>query len=126
MELVQTYVEAYIDVIKKYAVFEGRARRKEFWTFALCNLIIGVGFGILNIIPFLGMIFRVLCILYSFAVLVPSLAVGARRLHDTNRSGLYLLIGLIPCVGVIILLVLCAQEGTPGENQYGADPKAAA
>jgi len=118
-------MEWYIGVLKKYAVFTGRARRKEFWMFFLFNLIIGVVLGgILGRIPGIGGLFRVISSLYSLGVLVPGLAVGVRRLHDTNRSGLLLLLGLIPLVGIIILIVFWVQEGTPKENQYGPNPKA--
>ena len=117
-------VEWYIGVIKKYAVFTGRARRKEFWIFCLCNVIIGVVLGILGLIPGIGKVFSILSYVYSLGVLVPGIAVGVRRLHDTNRTGLFLLLGLIPLVGAIILIVFMVQEGTSGDNQYGPNPKA--
>jgi uncharacterized membrane protein YhaH (DUF805 family) len=63
---------------------------------------------------------------YSLAVLIPSLAVSVRRLHDTDRSGWWLLISLIPIIGAIVLIVFAAQEGTSGENRFGSDPKGAA
>ena len=107
----------YVEVLKKYAVFDGRARREEFWMFVLVNLIVTI---VLNLISgFIGMI-------YGFAVLVPSLAVGARRLHDTNRSGWWQLIGLIPVIGIIVLIVFFVQDSQPGNNQYGANPKTGA
>ncbi len=61
--------------------------------------------------------------LYALAVIIPSLAVGVRRLHDTNRSGWWLLIGLIPCIGFIVLIVFLVQDGQAGDNQYGPNPK---
>jgi len=133
--------------LQKYAVFTGRARRQEFWTFALCNMIIGV-------IPCIGMLAGILTI-------VPSIAVGVRRLHDTNRSGKWMFLALAPVFGIMIgfglfaavaghgrggstvgfilsvpivlvsigaaimLLVWAAQDGTRGDNKYGPDPKAA-
>jgi len=116
-------MEWYIGVIKKYAVFSGRARRKEYWMFFLFNLIIGAVFGILGkIIP--GPFITIISSIYSLALLVPGLAVMFRRLHDTNRSGVCILLGLIPLVGAIILIVFAVQEGTPGDNQYGPNPKA--
>jgi uncharacterized membrane protein YhaH (DUF805 family) len=118
-------VESYVGVLKKYAEFEGRTQRREFWVFFLCNFIIGIVLGILQLIPIIKWVFLVVSSLYSLAILVPSLAIGARRLHDTNRSALLLLLGLIPLVGTIILIVFWAQEGTSGENQYGAEPKSA-
>lgn len=116
-------MEWYISVIKKYAVFSGRARRKEFWMFLLFNFIIGVIFGILGHIPGIGSFVKILSYVYSLALLIPGIAVCVRRLHDTNRNGLLVLLGLIPLVGAIILIVFAAQEGTPEDNKYGANPK---
>jgi uncharacterized membrane protein YhaH (DUF805 family) len=102
----------YLEVLKNYVNFSGRARRKEYWMFFLFNMIISI---ILNIIA--GAIdFALLGTLYSLAVLLPSIAVGVRRMHDTNRSGWYI---LIP----IYNLVLACTEGDKGENEYGPDPK---
>jgi len=128
--------DTYIGVLKKYTVIEGRARRREFWIFFFCNLI-------LSFIPLVGLL-----------VFIPGITVGVRRLHDTNRTGKLLLLGLIPApligliwtmgvitgssrlamgfsslVGIawlgfaILLLVWAAQEGTHGPNDYGPDPK---
>jgi uncharacterized membrane protein YhaH (DUF805 family) len=112
-------MEWYLKVVKNYVGFQGRARRKEYWMFFLFNLIIGlvIGFveGLLNLS-------QVLSTLYSLAILLPSLAVGARRLHDTGRSGLWLLIGLIPLIGLIVLLVFFCED-SKDENQYGPNPK---
>lgn len=113
----------YVEVLKKYAVFDGRARRKEFWMFALINFIIGLVLG------FLGGSANgpgALGVLYSLAVLIPYFAVSVRRLHDTGRSGWWLLIGLVPFIGFIVLLVFMVQDSKTGQNQYGANPKAAA
>ncbi len=119
----------FTDVIKKYAVFSGRARRKEFWMFTLFSVIISI---ILSIIDrALGLTYGtgdsngVLGSLFSLAILLPSIGVGIRRMHDTNRSGWWLLINLVPCVGWIVYIVFAAQEGNAGDNQYGPDPKAA-
>ncbi|HET9172020.1 MAG TPA: DUF805 domain-containing protein [Actinospica sp.] len=112
-------IDYYTGVLKNYAVFEGRARRAEYWQFALVNFIIVVVLDIVGAVvkfPFLG-------VLYILAVLVPSLAVGIRRLHDTNRSGWWILIGLVPFVGGIILLVFTCLDSTPGPNQFGPNPK---
>ena len=117
-------MEWYIGVIKKYAVFSGRARRKEFWMFFLFNFIISAVLGALSKISGVGIVIQILSAVYSLALLVPGIAVCVRRLHDTNRSGLLVLLGLIPLVGAIILIVFAAQEGTPGDNQYGPNPKA--
>jgi uncharacterized membrane protein YhaH (DUF805 family) len=116
-------LESYFLAIRKYMDFSGRSDRVEFWMFALCNFIIGIVFAILSKIPILGVIVRIISVLYSLAILVPSLAVGTRRLHDTNRSGFFLFLALIPFVGIVVVLILCALEGTPGDNKYGPDPK---
>ena len=117
----------YIEVLKKYAVFSGRARRKEYWMFFLFNTIIALIIGLIE--GFAGIAPKsdqsVLATLYTLAVLLPALAVGVRRLHDTGRSGWWLLIALVPIIGAIVLLVFMVQDSHPGENQYGPNPKAA-
>lgn len=110
-------------VLERYAQFTGRSRRAEFWWYFLANLIISV---VLNILVAIASIFVVLSFIYALAVLIPGLAVGIRRLHDTDRSGWWILIGLIPIVGIIILIVFWATDGLPGPNQYGASEKYAA
>jgi uncharacterized membrane protein YhaH (DUF805 family) len=111
----------YLAVLKKYADFSGRARRKEFWMFALFNFIIAIVLGIVD-----GMIgMPVLGLIYSLAVLLPGLAVGARRLHDIGKSGWWLLIGLVPLVGLIVLIIFFVMDSNPGDNQYGPNPKGA-
>ncbi len=109
-----------MEVVKKYAVFDGRARRQEYWMFFLVNIIISI---VLNLIGRAIGLDSVLSGIYSLALLVPSLAVAVRRLHDTDRSGWWLLIGLIPLVGFIVLIVFLAQDTKPGDNQYGSNPK---
>jgi uncharacterized membrane protein YhaH (DUF805 family) len=109
----------YLEVWRKFAVFEGRARRMEYWMFALVGSV--VGFILALIDNELGGKF--LSTLYDLAVFIPSLAVSVRRLHDTNRSGWWLLIGLVPLVGAIVLLVFFLSDSDPGENQYGPNPK---
>ena len=112
----------YLDVLKKYAVFNGRARRKEYWMFILFYFIIAVVLSIIE--AFVGIV-GVLSGLYGLAMLIPGIAVGVRRLHDTNRSGWWLLIGLVPLIGAIVLLVFFVQDSQAGENQHGPNPKAA-
>ena len=120
----------YLAVLKKYAVFEGRARRREYWFFALFNFLIGI---VLGLIAGVTGAFRseaatwpvILVVLYALAVFIPGLAVSVRRLHDTNRSGWWLLIGFVPLVGSIVLLVFYLLDSQPGENQYGPNPKMA-
>jgi uncharacterized membrane protein YhaH (DUF805 family) len=116
----------YTDVIKRYVDFSGRARRKEFWMFQLFNAVIYlVLLAIDNAINTDNAHSSgLLSGLYSLAVLLPSLGVAVRRMHDTNRSGWWVLIWLVPCVGWIIAIVFWATEGVAGDNQYGPDPKA--
>ena len=118
----------YIDVLKKYAVFRGRARRKEYWMFLFLNVLIAFLLGIID--GLLGLAsssggFGLLSGLYTLATLLPGISVGIRRLHDTNRSGWWLLISLVPLIGAVILIVFMAQDGQPEENQYGGNPKTA-
>ena len=109
----------YIAVMRKYAVFRGRAHRREFWMFVLINVLIHIAIGIID----LAIDSQDISYIYSLLVLVPSLAVGARRLHDTDHTGWWQLIGLIPVIGIIILIILWAQDGNRGPNKYGPDPK---
>jgi uncharacterized membrane protein YhaH (DUF805 family) len=112
----------YIEVLKKYAVFDGRAQRTEYWMFFLFNIIITI---VLSLIDGLFGISGVLSGIYGLAVLIPGIAVSIRRLHDTNRSGWWLLIGLVPVIGTIVLIVFMVQDSQPDANQYGSNPKAA-
>ncbi|MCK4706107.1 MAG: DUF805 domain-containing protein [Gammaproteobacteria bacterium] len=119
----------YLQVLKKYAVFSGRARRKEYWFFVLFNIIFSIAFTVIDGVtgtldPTMGM--GLLSLLYSLAVLIPSISVTVRRLHDIGRSGWWLLIILIPLLGAVILLVFMFLDSKPEENQYGANPKAEA
>jgi len=118
----------YLTVLKKYAVFSGRARRKEIWMFILFNILISIALsfvdvatGMYNVESGMG----TLSTIYALAVLIPSIAVGVRRLHDTSRSGWWILIGLIPLIGLIVLIVFYCLDSTPGDNQYGPNPKGA-
>jgi len=109
----------YLDVLKKYAVFSGRAQRKEFWMFSLISTI--VGFVLLVIDGALGM--ELLSGIYLLAIILPMLGLSIRRLHDTGRSGWWLLISIIPLIGAITLLVFYCLDSTPEENKYGSNPK---
>ena len=136
---------------KKYADFTGRSRRKEYWMYVLLLIVVGIVIGVveraLGLAALIGP-YGPITALFMLATLVPSLAVGVRRLHDTNRSGWWLLIGygpfllslvatflgslslamilsLVGLVGFIVLLVFMVLEGNRGPNQYGADPKGA-
>lgn len=114
----------YLEVLKKYAVFEGRAHRTEFWMFVLVSVVISIVLGIVDAIigTTAGAGGGLLQGIYGLAVLIPSLAVGARRLHDIDRSGWWQLLGLIPLVGIIILIVWWAKEGDRGPNPHGPNP----
>lgn len=118
-------MEWYLQVFKKYADFSGRARRQEYWMFFLINFLVCIVLG--GVVPFiLGQTLgTIVYLVYCLAIFIPSLAVGVRRLHDTNRSGWWTLISFVPLIGAIVLLVFFATEGTRGDNQFGADPKAA-
>jgi uncharacterized membrane protein YhaH (DUF805 family) len=118
-------VNWYIEVMKKYAVFSGRARRQEYWMFVLSNVIIVLFLSIIDGID--GSDSEgsrsTLTTLYGLAILIPSLAVGVRRLHDSGRSGWWMLIGLIPIIGTIVLLIFIIQDSQLMDNQYGPNPK---
>jgi uncharacterized membrane protein YhaH (DUF805 family) len=117
-------------VLERYAKFDGRAGRGEFWWFILAGLILYIAAMILMGIGFaiatgLGVLVIVLAVALYLALIVPSIAVAIRRLHDTDKSGWWLLIGLIP-FGGLVLLFFYIQEGTAGPNQFGAGPEPAA
>jgi len=119
----------YFKVLKQYADFSGRARRKEHWMFALFNTIFAVVAMILD--RTLGTTFSLygqslgygwIFLIYFLAMILPSLAVGVRRLHDIGKSGWNYLLGFIPLVGAIILLVWACKESQAGENKWGLNP----
>ncbi len=112
----------YLQALKKYAVFSGRARRKEYWFFFLFNLIASM---VLSAVDVAVGTMGILSIIYGLALLIPSIAVGVRRMHDIDRSGWWLLIAFVPFIGVIVLLVFALLPGTAGDNRFGPDPKAA-
>ena len=119
----------YLKVLRNYAVFSGRARRKEYWMFVLFNIIFTLLAVILdNVVGTASedIGYGLFYILYILAVLIPSLAVAVRRLNDIGKGGGWIFIALIPIIGSIGLLVLLATESQPGENQYGPNPKEAA
>ena len=121
---VQALIDNFVSVLKKYKDFAGRARRREYWLFVLCNVIISIALSILGMIPVLGILFAIASFAYFLLILVPGIAVSIRRLHDIDKSGWYLLISLIPIAGFIILLIWTVKEGTAGDNKYGPNPKA--
>ncbi|MGO4549172.1 DUF805 domain-containing protein [Paenibacillus sp. 2TAB23] len=110
----------YTEVMKNYVGFTGRARRLEYWMFFLVNALISIALVIVeSIVGMPGVISG----LYSLAVLLPSLAVVVRRLHDIGRSGLWIFIGVVPVIGAIVLLVFSFMEGDSNTNKYGPNPK---
>lgn len=109
----------YLKVLKNYVNFTGRARRKEYWMFALFSAIISI---VLMLIEYLIGLPQSLSSIYSLAVLLPGLGVGVRRLHDTGRSGWWLLLALVPFIGAIVLIVFFCLDSTP-DNDYGPNPK---
>ena len=118
-------MEWYLKVLEQYSDFSGRARRKEYWMFFLFNMIFAFIAAILdNMLGTAGVSgYGVLYVIYSFAVFIPGLAVTVRRLHDVGKSGWMIFVVLIPLIGPIWLLVLSLTDSSPGENEYGANPK---
>jgi len=108
----------YIEVLKKYIQFSGRAHRREFWTFYIINVIIAVLLGVIEgfVRNTSGSNLSIIASIYQLAVLLPSIAVGIRRMHDTNHSGWWL---LVPVVNLVFAL----SEGKSGDNRFGPDPK---
>lgn len=115
----------YLEVLKKYAVFSGRARRREYWFFVLFNIIVAIGLGMVE--GALGIAAHsdqsILAGIYSLAILLPSLAVGVRRLHDIGRTGTWLLLVFVPFIGAVVLLIFFVMDSQPGDNIYGPNPK---
>jgi uncharacterized membrane protein YhaH (DUF805 family) len=116
----------FLEALKKYATFEGRARRKEYWYFALFYCLAFIALAIVDGVAGtfeeesgVGLFSGV----FILATLLPSIAVLVRRLHDTDRNGWWILINLIPVIGAIVLLVFTAQDSQPGANRYGPNPK---
>lgn len=119
----------FLAALKKYATFSGRAQRAEYWYFVLFYLLIFLGLSVVDSITGLygteaGM--GLFGGLLTLGLFIPSIAVGVRRLHDTGRSGWWLLIALIPLVGAIVLLVFAVQDSAAGDNSYGPNPKGSA
>jgi len=126
----------YLNVLKNYATLSGRARRKEYWMFALFNLIFLIVAAVIDNV--LGTTFKTdsflypsghfpygwVYLVYGLVVFIPGVAVAVRRLHDQDKSGWYFWVVLIPIAGAIWILVLLCTEGTIGDNKYGPDPKA--
>lgn len=116
-------IENFKDIIiNKYALFNGRANKTEFWQYILVYLLIGVVFSVLmNLlagVSTLRIIFMILYIIITLALLIPTLAVGVRRMHDIGKGGGWIFINLIPFIGTIWFLVLAIKESEPGTNQF--------
>jgi uncharacterized membrane protein YhaH (DUF805 family) len=115
----------YLHALRNYAVFKGRARRREYWIFELMNSAITLALFVLAVIlgkagyPY----FLSLPFLYIVATAIPSLSSLIRRLHDTGRSGWWFWIGLIPLFGPVSMLIFTVENSQPGENRYGPNPK---
>ena len=111
----------YKKVLANFKNFDGRARRKEYWMFVAVNIVVSIAFSILSSISYrFG---GILSMLYTLAILVPSIAVAIRRLHDIGKSGWLVLFSLVPLVGWVILILWACQPGQTGANEYGLDPK---
>ena len=118
----------FLAALKKYADFSGRAQRSEYWYFVLFYILIYIGLAIVD--RMLGTLassssIGLLTGLFTLALIIPSLAVLVRRLHDTDRSGWWILISLVPLIGAIVLLVFCVQDSQSDQNRFGPNPKAA-
>ena len=117
MEAIDKY---YLSVLKRYVNFSGRAGRQAFWMFVLFNFIISVALGMIDgVLGTNG----ILGSLYGLAVLIPQLGLSVRRLHDTGKSGWWLLIAFVPLLGILALIYFYVQDSQPGANQYGPNPK---
>lgn len=120
------FMTAVRTCLSKYVGFSGRARRSEYWFFALFGVLAGIVASVLDSI--LGTDYGssgngLLGTVVSLGLFLPQLAVGARRLHDTGRSGWWQLLWIIPIIGWILLIVWLATDSTPGDNQHGPNPK---
>ena len=122
--------EAYKTCITKYATFQGRARRSEYWYFTLCNIFVIIFLGALAStavfsfsLGYLNVCYALL-VVYELFILLPRISVMVRRLHDTSHSGGFVFLSLVPVVGTIILFIWYCEDSYPGTNQYGENPKA--
>lgn len=113
------FKDAVVTGLRKYAVFDGRATRPEFWYFWLAYLVVGT---ILSVLAQAADVFAVLYLLFVLGVFLPNLGVAVRRLHDIDRSGWWVCIAFVPLVGAILLIVWACTAGTPGPNRFGQQP----
>ena len=110
----------YIEALKKYTTFSGRSRRKEYWMFMLFNILISIVFSLIDTLIGLN---QILSGIYYLVIIIPSIAVAVRRLHDIGKNGWWYFIILIPIIGSIWFFVLMCKDSQYGENQYGRNPK---
>jgi uncharacterized membrane protein YhaH (DUF805 family) len=115
-----SFSEAVKDGFDHYTNFQGRASKPAFWWWILFGIIVSVAVSIIDNI--IGT--AVLSYLVSLGLLLPGLSVAIRRLHDTGRSGWWILIGLIPLIGFIVLLIFYLEKSDPADNEYGSPPVA--
>jgi uncharacterized membrane protein YhaH (DUF805 family) len=117
------FQQAVQSVFSNYANFRGRASRSEFWWFQLFLLLGGIVAALLDLFANSSVLGgSPLATLFWLATIIPDLAVTVRRLHDTDSSGWWILLGLIPLIGMIVLIVWWCQEGSRGYNRFGAHP----
>ena len=115
----------YLDAWKNYFTFTGRSRRKAYWVFFVFNVLATILANLIdNILGLTGQgVYGPVSTLYALAVFLPGLALAIRRLHDTGRSGWWMLLGFIPLIGWIVLLIFFVTDSQPGSNRYGPNPK---
>ena len=117
-------MDLMLQPLRRYRQFTGRADRAEYWLFVLFSIVVGLVVGAIGAVVFRGgLVGQTLQFLAALYLFVPSLAVGARRLHDTDRSAWWLLLPFIPLIGFVVLLVFMVLPGTTGSNRFGSDPK---
>lgn len=116
------FADAVRACLSRYVTFRGRARRSEFWWFALFVSAGGLVLNLVDFVLFDG--FAILSPLFSLAMLLPNLAVGVRRLHDIGRTGWWMLIALVPLIGTLVLIFFWVQDSEAGANRHGPSPKA--
>jgi uncharacterized membrane protein YhaH (DUF805 family) len=117
---INPFEDYYINTLRnKYAEFNGRARRSEFWYYILFNFIVSMGLGMMDTFTGIGFLSGI----YGLAVIIPGIAVAIRRLHDSGKSGWWLLVILVPFVGWVILIYFLVQDSQPFDNLYGPSPK---
>ena len=124
-QIKENFNRYFMTQLNPYFNFDGRLGRRDFWMFVLINFVISLLITLVfSSILRLGWVASSLSGIYSLAILIPGLGVSIRRLHDVGKSGMWILIGLIPLIGLLVLLYFYLQDSQPGDNQYGANPVA--